>query len=246
MGTLIDLTGQKFGRQTVIKRNGNISGRAAQLCKCECGTEKTISGKVLRNGHSKSCGCYKEDNPPRLSNLINKKFGKLTVLELMPADFNERNKCGGSRFQKCKCECGNITYVQTSRLNRGEIQSCGKCSCSKGNNKIAEILKNNNINFKQEVKFDTCKFKDTNYYAKFDFYVENNYIIEYDGEQHFQYKSDNGQNNKENFEKTKNHDEYKNQQCKENNIPLIRIPYTHLKDLCIEDLKLETTTFLVE
>lgn len=38
----------------------------------------------------------------------------------------------------------------------------------------------------------------------------------------------------------------KNQWCKDNNIPLIRIPYTHLDKLIIEDLKLETTTFLVK
>jgi len=37
----------------------------------------------------------------------------------------------------------------------------------------------------------------------------------------------------------------KNQWCKENNIPLIRIPYTHLKDLCIEDLLLETSNYVV-
>jgi hypothetical protein len=37
----------------------------------------------------------------------------------------------------------------------------------------------------------------------------------------------------------------KNQWCKENNIPLIRIPYTHLKDLSIEDLILETSKFKI-
>lgn len=45
--------------------------------------------------------------------------------------------------------------------------------------------------------------------------------------------------------KDKELDEYKNQWCKENNIPLIRIPYIHLNDLCIEDLLLETTNFLI-
>ena len=33
--------------------------------------------------------------------------------------------------------------------------------------------------------------------------------------------------------------------CKENNIPLIRIPYTHLNKLCLEDLLLETSNFIV-
>ena len=51
--------------------------------------------------------------------------------------------------------------------------------------------------------------------------------------------------NKKSYLKTKELDEYKNQWCKENNIPLIRISYTHLNDLCIEDLLLETTKFLI-
>ena len=48
----------------------------------------------------------------------------------------------------------------------------------------------------------------------------------------------------EQFKKTQEHDKYKNQWCKNNNIPLIRIPYTHLKDLCLEDLLLETSKFI--
>jgi len=41
------------------------------------------------------------------------------------------------------------------------------------------------------------------------------------------------------------HDEYKNNWCKENNIPLIRIPYNHLNELKIEDLMLETSKFVI-
>lgn len=45
--------------------------------------------------------------------------------------------------------------------------------------------------------------------------------------------------------KVQEHDIFKNNWCKENNIPIIRIPYTHLKDLCIEDLLLETSNFVL-
>ena len=51
--------------------------------------------------------------------------------------------------------------------------------------------------------------------------------------------------NKENHEKIKIRDAIKNQWCKENNIPLIRIPYTHFNNLCIEDLLLETSNYVV-
>ena len=52
-------------------------------------------------------------------------------------------------------------------------------------------------------------------------------------------------NNKENFLKTQERDALKNQWCKDNNIPLIRIPYTHLQNLCLEDLQLETSKFII-
>lgn len=36
----------------------------------------------------------------------------------------------------------------------------------------------------------------------------------------------------------------KNQYCIDNQIPIIRIPYTHFNDLCIEDLQLDTSNFI--
>ena len=48
-----DLTGQKFGRLTVIK----YVGCGKWLCKCICGNEKIIRGDKLKSGNTKSCGC---------------------------------------------------------------------------------------------------------------------------------------------------------------------------------------------
>lgn len=115
---------------------------------------------------------------------------------------------------------------------------------SLGEQKIIELLQNNNIDFIREATFGTCLFPDTFYPARFDFYINHSYLIEYDGEQHFSY-SNRGWNTEEQYKKTLEHDEYKNQWCKNNNIPLIRIPYTHLKDLNINDLLLSSTSFLI-
>jgi hypothetical protein len=58
----IDLSGQKFERLTVISRaENNEDGRAYWNCICDCGVHVTIIGKELRNGHTRSCGCYKSD-----------------------------------------------------------------------------------------------------------------------------------------------------------------------------------------
>ena len=117
---------------------------------------------------------------------------------------------------------------------------------SVGEESIKNLLLKHNISFEEQKKFDTCRFPDTKYLAKFDFYIENKYLIEYDGEQHFYYKNNpNTWNTEENYKKVIFNDNYKSNWCKENNIPLIRIPYTHLKELSLEDLLLETSKFIV-
>lgn len=66
MSRLIDLTGQRFGRLTVIKRVDNSiqpSGqqKAQWLCKCDCGNEHIVKGYSLKNGDTKSCGCLNSE-----------------------------------------------------------------------------------------------------------------------------------------------------------------------------------------
>ena len=55
MGKFVDLTGQKFGRLTVIERAEDyVSPKGAHrpkwLCKCDCGTIKVIDSSGLRSG----------------------------------------------------------------------------------------------------------------------------------------------------------------------------------------------------
>ena len=52
---------------------------------------------------------------------------------------------------------------------------------SKGEETIKNILLKNNILFEQEKTFEDCRFPKTNRKARFDFFVENKYIIEFDG-----------------------------------------------------------------
>lgn len=54
----IDLTGQRFGRLSVIARDRNSSdGRARWMCQCDCGSICVVLGLSLRNGMTRSCGC---------------------------------------------------------------------------------------------------------------------------------------------------------------------------------------------
>lgn len=77
MGNFIDLTGQRFGMLTVIKRaedhvqpNGDHVIR--WLCKCDCGNECIVRGSHLRTNNTNSCGCLKSTIGTMLAH-INKK-----------------------------------------------------------------------------------------------------------------------------------------------------------------------------
>lgn len=63
MGKIIDLTGQRFGRLTVVERakNRNRSKDAYWLCCCDCGQETVVCGKSLRVELTKSCGCLNRE-----------------------------------------------------------------------------------------------------------------------------------------------------------------------------------------
>lgn len=60
-------------------------------------------------------------------NLSGKRFGKLMVED---ESFWDRSK--KKTFWKCKCDCGNITYVVASSLKTGNTMSCGKCGSDIG------------------------------------------------------------------------------------------------------------------
>ena len=165
------------------------------------------------------------------NDLTNRTFGKWTVIEKP-----DKRSSNAGVYWHCICECGNEKNILAQSLLNGRSLSCGEHSnISKGNSKIVEILNRNNIQYETEKKFNSCKDKRE---LPFDFYIENKYLIEYDGKQHFD------KNNIFDYEYTHNHDLLKSKWCKENNIPLIRIPYTHYDNLCLEDLLLETSSFI--
>lgn len=52
-----DLTGQTFGKLTVIRINDFKRGRARFLCRCKCGNTTVVTSSNLQYGTTKSCGC---------------------------------------------------------------------------------------------------------------------------------------------------------------------------------------------
>lgn len=176
------------------------------------------------------------------------RYGRLTVIS---RNTDPSKQIDGRAMWNCECDCGNTYIAQGRLLRNGHVASCGCGIKSKGEEKVEELLKNNGINFVSQYKVYIEKpyeEKQKPHPFYFDFAVINDgkveYLIEYDGEQHFTYKENHSLWSKETFEKTLLRDSLKNNWCLEQQIPLIRIPYTHYNQLCIDDLLLDKTEYL--
>jgi hypothetical protein len=123
------------------------------------------------------------------------------------------------------CKNHGIFKQLVSKHLRGN--GCPICRSSKGEIKILNFLKNNNIEFIKNKKFKNCKFKNE---LPFDFYLPKyNTCIEYDGELHFKEVEKFGGIDKLKY--YKNNDEIKNKYCLDNDINLIRINYDKFNDI---------------
>lgn len=109
---------------------------------------------------------------------------------------------------------------------------------SKGEDKIAEMLSENKIQFKREFIFPDCKSL-RGKSLRFDFAVFKSgklvCLIECDGEQHFHYIP-HFHRYKIAFQRQQEWDRRKNAYCLSKGIPLIRVPYWELENLTIERL----------
>lgn len=129
-----DLIGQKFGRLTVIEKAEDYiqpNGKHIQrwLCRCECGHDIVVRSGNLKNGNTKSCGCYsREIRSSRLKDLTNQKFGKLTVIKR--ADDKVLPSGQHQIMWECLCECGNVKIARGADLKNKTTTSCG-CDVSK-------------------------------------------------------------------------------------------------------------------
>ena len=116
-GVRRDLTGQRFGKLTVLGLAPTESGSGRRLwkCRCDCGGTVLTTAGQLNAGNVKSCGCLAR---PGLKDWVGKRFGHLTVT----AYDGRRN---GKHFWRCICDCGNETVVNQSNLQSGHSLSCG-------------------------------------------------------------------------------------------------------------------------
>lgn len=226
---MIDLSQKKFGKLTVQypleeRKNNSIIWH----CICDCGKEIDVIGRSLTSGNTKSCGCLKRQNAhfaKTKNNLVGQVFGYLTVLR------ETEQRQYGKVVWECQCDCGNIVYLNTTRLRSGNDTSCGCKKQSLGALNLIQILNNNNISYiKEYVVSELNNFR-------FDIAILNEKqevirLVEYDGEQH--YRSTGGWNSDESFIERKKHDKIKNEYALSHNIPLVRIPYWERDNITLE------------
>ncbi len=89
----LDLTGQRYGKLTVLAPAENIGGRTAWLCRCDCGRETVVTTRHIRSGHTKSCGCQNGLGGPRTVQGLTYIDG--TCVEMLAAKTVRRNNTSG-------------------------------------------------------------------------------------------------------------------------------------------------------
>ena len=125
---------------------------------------------------------------------------------------------------KCKCSLGHISEINFAKFVNGK--RCGTCRETKGEQAIRKYLTELNLKFIQEKRFENCRNINA---LPFDFHVDNNFIIEYDGQQHFKPVKFFGGEKK--FIECQQSDKIKTDYCKNNKLALLRISYDEFENI---------------
>ena len=112
----IDLTGQRFGKLIVQKRLENSKEKVKWLCLCDCGNNTIVTTSNLKNGNTKSCGCFQRQrsSESKQHDIIGKRFGRLLVKKRTSKD-----------KVLCCCDCGKEKEIKYGNLVSGNTKSCG-------------------------------------------------------------------------------------------------------------------------
>lgn len=109
-----DLTGEKFGKLTVLSFSHRNGSNYYWNCKCDCGNEKAVN---IKYGIVESCGCTNG-----LQDIVGQKYNKLTVIGFS----HITGKKGNFKYHwNCSCECGGWKTVRADKLKSGHTKSCG-------------------------------------------------------------------------------------------------------------------------
>lgn len=118
---LIDLTGQRFGKLTVISFDHRGSKKTYWNCSCDCGGKRTVSSDHLKSGEIIDCGCYKRHVAHMKKNPIyNTRLYRIWSL-MKERCFNEKRKeypnYGGRGIRVCDEWMNSESFINWSLSN---------------------------------------------------------------------------------------------------------------------------------
>lgn len=194
-------------------------------CKCKkCGNEWTTLPKVLITNGSGCPKCGKEKAvkaETKTKEQFIKDLEKVNPhIEVIGEYVNTHTKI------KCKCKIdGTIWFAYPANLLNNSA-GCPYCTISIGERMLLDTLKKLKIDFIPQHTIKDCKLILNLKFDAFD--IDNDIAFEYNGEQHY-YPIDFAGKGKDwaeqEFAKTAARDNAKIEYCKNNNIPIIIVPY---------------------
>jgi len=204
-----------------------VSKREKVIVTCKIhGDYETTAEVLLKGGGCKKCASDKLSGDRIWS--TDGFIQKATLIHGDKYDYSNVNYTGTFNKVDILCKKHNLIFSQTP-ASHIQNSGCPLCKSSQAENTINLYLSNKNIKFETQKTFSDLKFIRL---LKFDFYlIDHNILIEYDGEQHFRPVDYFG--GEEAFNNLQLKDKIKNEYCKVNNIPLLRIKYS---DVNITDL----------
>lgn len=141
MSSLIDLTGKRFGRLTVVGRAADYikpSGKRCAMwhCVCDCGKEKDILGENLKKGATRSCGCFRSDENTRQNSTHHLSTSPLyAVWCAMKARCNNPNATyfkhyGGRGIKVCDSWMNSFESFRDWAMSSGYNENAGRGECT--------------------------------------------------------------------------------------------------------------------
>ena len=242
-----DVSGERFGSLIALTRYVDKKrNKVYYKCQCDCGQITDVAFSNLLAGTTKSCGCQQHTGETHATGYEGEKIGNLTLIKRLDTKQN------GCYEWLCHCDCGKTIVKSRAKLKQSLYPSCGCVSESNGEHKISDFLSKNNVTYiynktindfypqnelrKWNTRFDFLIIKDAHIVL----------IIEYDGNQHFMpikkwHKDSFG------YERCVILDSAKNDFCKKQQIPLVRIKYTQANKIeSILSFALNNPSFFID
>lgn len=209
--------------------SGNyIASSDKMILQCVCGDIFYVRFNDFYSKNQRQCQKCGHENGAN-----ERRFSYDQVKNYIEVESRSDCKLLSKKYSNCEskillqCKCGSKFKTTFSEFKYQNKHQCNLCSKSIGETRIEKWLIKNKIDYNPEYSFENCLSEKGNL-LRFDFYLlKLNICIEYDGEGHyypFRFSKDKDKM-KNKLKETQINDNIKNQYCKNNNIPLLRIPY---------------------